>query len=202
MITAIEWGNPATLGSLSVPGKLLAGFFQGIMPRTAGYNSVDYAQMDDATWLVTDVLMFIGGAPASTAGGIKVTTFALLGFVILAEARGAQAVNVAGRRLPANLQREAVSVALLGVAGVVVPSFVLLLVTDFALDRVLFEAASAFGTVGLSTGITADLPPAGQLVLVAVMFMGRLGPVTLAAALALRRRPVLYRLPEERPIVG
>ncbi|MDP9400900.1 MAG: TrkH family potassium uptake protein [Actinomycetota bacterium] len=202
MITAIEWGNPATLGSLSVPGKLLAGFFQGTMPRTAGYNSVDYAQMDDATWLVTDVLMFIGGAPASTAGGIKVTTFALLGFVILAEARGAQAVNVAGRRLPANLQREAVSVALLGVAGVVVPSFVLLLVTDFALDRVLFEAASAFGTVGLSTGITADLPPAGQLVLVAVMFMGRLGPVTLAAALALRRRPVLYRLPEERPIVG
>lgn len=202
MITAIEWGNPATLGSLSVPGKLLAGFFQGTMPRTAGYNSVDYAQMDDATWLVTDVLMFIGGAPASTAGGIKVTTFALLGFVILAEARGAQAVNVAGRRLPANLQREAVSVALLGVAGVVVPSFVLLLVTDFALDRVLFEAASAFGTVGLSTGITANLPPAGQLVLVAVMFMGRLGPVTLAAALALRRRPVLYRLPEERPIVG
>ncbi len=202
MITAIEWGNPATLGSLSVPGKLLAGFFQGVMPRTAGYNSVDYAQMDDATWLVTDVLMFIGGAPASTAGGIKVTTFALLGFVILAEARGAQAVNVAGRRLPASVQREAVSVALLGVAAVVVPSFVLLLVTDFALDRVLFEAASAFGTVGLSTGITADLPPAGQLVLVAVMFMGRLGPVTLAAALALRRRPVLYRLPEERPIVG
>ncbi len=202
MITAIEWGNPATLGSLSVPGKLLAGFFQGVMPRTAGYNSVDYAQMDDATWLVTNVLMFIGGAPASTAGGIKVTTFALLGFVILAEARGAQAVNVAGRRLPVSVQREAVSVALLGVAAVVVPSFVLLLVTDFALDRVLFEAASAFGTVGLSTGITADLPPAGQLVLVAVMFMGRLGPVTLAAALALRRRPVLYRLPEERPIVG
>ncbi len=202
MVTAIEWSNPATLGSLSPPGKLLAGFFQGVMPRTAGFNSLDYAQMDDATWLVTDVLMFIGGGPASTAGGIKVTTFALLGFVILAEARGAQAVNVAGRRLPASVQREAVAVALLGVATVVVPSFVLLLVTDFALDRVLFEAVSAFATVGLSTGITADLPAAGQLVLVAVMFMGRLGPVTLAAALALRQRPVLYRLPEERPIVG
>ncbi len=202
MVTAIEWSNPATLGSLSPPGKLLAGFFQGVMPRTAGFNSLDYAQMDDATWLVTDVLMFIGGGPAGTAGGIKVTTFALLGFVILAEARGAQAVNVAGRRLPASVQREAVAVALLGVAAVVVPSFVLLLVTDFALDRVLFEAVSAFATVGLSTGITADLPAAGQIVLVAVMFMGRLGPVTLAAALALRQRPVLYRLPEERPIVG
>jgi potassium uptake TrkH family protein len=201
-VTAIEWGNPRTLGPLGVPGKLLAGFFQGVMPRTAGFNSVDYAQMDEATWLLTDVLMFIGGSPAGTAGGIKVTTFVLLGFVILAEARGERSVNLFGRRLPVNVQRQALSIALLGVAAVVAPTITLLLLTDFPLDQVLFEATSAFGTVGLSTGITADLPSSGQLILIVLMFVGRLGPITLAAALALRQRETLYRLPEERPIVG
>ena len=201
-VTAIEWSNPKTLGALDVPGKLLAGFFQGVMPRTAGFNSLDYAQMDEATWLVTDVLMFIGGAPAGTAGGIKLTTFVLLGFVILAEIRGDASVNVFHRRLPPHVQRQALSVALLGVAAVVGPAITFLLISDFSLDQVLFEAVSAFGTVGLSTGITAGLPAGGQLLLVGLMFIGRLGPVTLAAALALRQRETLYRLPEERPIVG
>ncbi len=201
-VTAIEWSNPQTLGPLSAPGKLLAGFFHGVMPRTAGFNSLDYAQMDEATWLVTDVLMFIGGGSAGTAGGIKVTTFALLGFVILAEVRGDLTVNVARRRLPSGVIRQALSVALLGVAAVVGPAIALLLLTGFSLDQVLFESVSAFATVGLSTGITADLPAAGQLLLVGLMFIGRLGPVALATALALRSRETLYRLPEERPIVG
>ena len=201
-VTAIEWGNPTTLGALDVPGKLLAGFFQGVMPRTAGFNSLDYAEMDQATWLVTDVLMFIGGSPAGTAGGIKVTTFVLLGFVILAEARGERSVNMFGRRLPVNVQRQALSIALLGVAAVVGPTLALLLLTDVSLDQILFETTSAFGTVGLSTGITADLPGAGQLILIALMFIGRLGPITFATALALRQRETLYRYPEERPIVG
>lgn len=201
-VTAIEWGNAQTLGAFSVPGKLLSGFFQAVMPRTAGFNSLDYAEMDAATWLVTDVLMFIGGGSAGTAGGIKVTTFALLGYVILAEVRGDRTVNAARRQLPPAVIRQALSVALLGVAAVVASSMTLLLLTGFSLDQVLFESVSAFATVGLSTGITADLPVAGHLLLVALMFMGRLGPVTLAAALALRSRETLYRLPEERPIVG
>jgi trk system potassium uptake protein len=201
-LTALEWTNPGTLGGLGVPAKLLAGFFLGVMPRTAGFNSVDVGALEPASLLVTDVLMLIGGAPAGTAGGIKVTTFALLAFVILAEARGTPDVQVAGRRLPPEVQRQAVSVALLSIGFVVVSTLALQVLTARPLDVLLFEVVSAFGTVGLSTGITADLPAAGQLVLIVLMFVGRLGPAALASALALRSRPVLYRLPEERPVVG
>ncbi|MBB5802707.1 potassium uptake TrkH family protein [Saccharothrix ecbatanensis] len=201
-ITAIEWANPATLGPLGVPGKLLVGAFHGVNPRTAGFNSLDVAQMSPASLLVTDFLMFIGGGSAGTAGGIKVTTFALLAFVIAAEIRGEPSVHVLGRRLSADIQRQALTVALLGVGAVAASTFVLLLITGFPLDAVLFEAISAFGTVGLSTGITASIPAGGQLLLVVLMFLGRLGPITLAAALALRERARRYELPEERPIVG
>lgn len=201
-VTALEWSNAGTLGSLGVPAKLVAGFFLGVMPRTAGFNSIDYAAAEPATLLVTDMLMFIGGAPAGTAGGIKVTTFALLAYVILAEARGTPDVHVSGRRLPSSVQRQALSVALLGVGLVAGATVLLLVLSRLPLDVVLFEVVSAFATVGLSTGITADLPSSGQLLLIVLMFVGRLGPVTLASALALRTRPRLYRLPEERPIVG
>jgi len=197
-----EWDNPATIGPQSVAGKLVVGAFHGVMPRTAGFNSIDVGAMDPAMLLITDVLMFIGGGSAGTAGGIKVTTFALLAFVMLAEVRGEPTVHVLGRRLPATVQRQALTVALSGVGVVMVSTVVLLSLTPFGLDAVLFETVSAFGTVGLSTGITPDLPPPAQLVLAALMFLGRLGPITLASALALRERGRRYELPEERPIVG
>ncbi|MBA2770268.1 MAG: TrkH family potassium uptake protein [Sporichthyaceae bacterium] len=202
VITMLEWRNPATLGQLDTPGKVLAGFFQGVMPRTVGFNSLDYSQMHETSWLVTDILMFIGGGSASTAGGIKVTTFMLLFFAILSEARGEPSTDAFGKRIPEAVLRQAVSVALIGVACVVTGTFFMLLITGLDLDRVLFEVVSAFATVGLSTGITADLPAAGHYLLVALMFIGRTGSVTLASALALRERQRLYRLPEERPIVG
>lgn len=201
-VTALEWRNPGTLGPLGVPGKLLAGAFQGIMPRTAGFNSVDTSQMYGTTWLVTDILMFIGGGSAGTAGGIKVTTFMVLFFVIVAEVRGDDGAEAFGRRLPGGVVRQALSIALLGVALVAGGTLLLLGTSHGDLDRVLFEAVSAFGTVGLSTGITADLPPVGQYVLIGLMFVGRLGPITLASALALRGGRKLYHLPEERPVVG
>jgi potassium uptake TrkH family protein len=201
-ILASEWGNPGTLDPLSLPGKLLAGFFSAVMPRTAGFNSLDVSQMNEATWLGTDVLMFIGGGSASTAGGIKVTTFALLFFVIYAEVRGEARVNIFDRRVGERAQRQALAVALLSIAAVVAPTLILLELTAFRLDEVLFEVVSAFGTVGLSTGITAQLPGVGQTVLIVLMFVGRLGPITLASALALRERGRLYELPEGRPIIG
>ncbi|MGH3518891.1 MAG: TrkH family potassium uptake protein [Haloechinothrix sp.] len=201
-ITATEWSNPATIGPLGIGGKLVAGFFAGVMPRTAGFNSLDIAELHPSTLLVHDVLMFIGGGSGGTAGGIKVTTFALLAFVIYAEIRGEPTVHVMGRRLDASVQRQALTIALLGVGAVMASTFALLTITDHDLDQVLFEVISAFGTVGLSTGITADVAPAGELILTALMFIGRLGPVTAAAALALRDRPRRYELPEERPIVG
>ncbi len=146
--------------------------------------------------------MFIGGGSASTAGGIKVTTFMLLFFAIMAEARGEPHVDAFGREVASAVLRQALTVALLGVALVVTGTLILLVVSGLPLDQVLFETISAFATVGLSTGITADLPGVGQYVLIVLMFLGRTGPVTLATALVLRERRRLYRRPEERVLVG
>src|SRR3712207_4939935 len=141
---------------LDLPAKLLAGFFQGANPRTAGFNSVDYAAMRETSWLVTDILMFIGAGSAGTGGGIKVTTFIVLALAIRAEARGEPTVDAFGRRIPASAQRQALSVALIGLGAVVVATLLLTSLSPFPLSRTLFETVSAFGTVGLSTGITAQ----------------------------------------------
>ncbi|HVE64462.1 MAG TPA: potassium transporter TrkG, partial [Mycobacteriales bacterium] len=202
MFLVLEWSNPKTLGPMSAAGKAVAGVFQGIQPRTAGFNSVNTGDLNPETLLGTDVLMFIGGGSAGTAGGIKVTTFAVLLFVIITEVRGDQSVIAFGRRIPREVQRQALSVALLAVAVVVGGTMSLLLLTPYSLDQVLFEVVSAVATVGLSTGITAQVGTVGQLLLCALMFLGRLGPITLATALALRTRPRLYDLPEERPLIG
>ncbi|MEU5554382.1 MULTISPECIES: TrkH family potassium uptake protein [unclassified Micromonospora] len=201
-VTVSEWSNRGTFGPLGVPAKLLAGFTHSTMARSAGFNSVDTSAMEPVTWLGTSVLMFIGGGPAGTAGGIKVTTFAVLLFVIITEIRGERAVNILGKRLPRSTHRQAISIALLAVAVVVSSTIALMAATDFGLDRTLFEVVSAFATVGLSTGITADLPAAAQVLLVVLMFVGRLGPITLATALVFRHRTRLYELPKERPIIG
>ncbi|MXS75686.1 potassium transporter TrkG [Microbacterium sp. TL13] len=201
-LTALEWSNPATLGPLDPAGRVLAGFTMSVMPRTAGFNSIDVSQMHGASWYVTDILMFIGGGPAGTAGGLKITTFAVLLFIIVAELRGDTAVNMFGKRLPRSTHREALTVALLSLALVVGSTLAIMVMSPFGLDRVLFEVISAFGTVGLSTGITADLPAAAQLILIGLMFIGRLGPVLLGTALALTREKRMYELPKERPIIG
>ncbi len=201
-IAFFEWGNPATLGALDVRGKILASFFHGVMPRSGGFNVVDVGRMTESTWLVNDVLMFIGGGSASTGGGIKLTTFTVLLFAIVAEARGDPDVDAFGRRISVSVIRQALAVALIGVAVVVTATLLMLSITGLDLDVVLFEVLSAAATVGLSTGITADLPAAGQYLLVLLMFLGRTSTITLASALALRERRKLYRLPEERPVVG
>lgn len=201
-LTVIEWDNPDTLGGLDPAARVLAGFFHSVQTRTAGFNSIDIGAMHDASWLGMDVLMFIGGGPAGTAGGIKVTTFAVLFFIMLTELRGEGSVNIFGKRLSRAVHRQAITVVLIAVAAVVSSTAVLLLLTGLDLDRVLFEVVSAFGTVGLSTGITADLPDAAKLVLVLLMFAGRLGPLTLGTAIALRERRILYEFPKERPAIG
>jgi trk system potassium uptake protein len=201
-ICVLEWNNPATLGSMDVGSRLLSGFFHSVQARTAGFNSVDIGQMHNETWLGLDILMFIGGGPAGTAGGIKVTTFAVLFFIIYTELRGETAVNIFGKRLSRAVHRQAITTALLAVAFVIAATVLLMLITDLSLDRVLFEAISAFATVGLSTGITPTLPPSAQIILIVLMLVGRLGPLTLGTALALKQRPLLYELPKERPVIG
>lgn len=201
-IAVLEWSNPATIGEMSVADRVLTAFFHSVQTRTAGFNSIDIGQLTSETWLVMDVLMFIGGGPAGTAGGIKVTTFAVLLFIIITELRGEGAVNIVGKRLSRAVHREAITITLLSMAAVMSATIALMVMTHLDLDVLLFEVVSAFGTVGLSTGITASLPPAAQLFLMLLMFLGRLGPLTLGTALVLRRRRVLYELPKERPVIG
>ncbi|WP_231384023.1 TrkH family potassium uptake protein [Cellulomonas sp. URHD0024] len=201
-VTIAEWNNPGTLGAFDPAGKTLAGFFQAVMPRTAGFNSVNPGEMNTGTLLGVDVLMFIGGGSASTAGGIKVGTFAVLLLVIVAELRGDPDANLYDRRLRTSTIRQALSVALLSVAAVVSATLGIAMTTPYTLDQVLYEAVSAFATVGLTTGITPHLHTGQQLVLVLLMFAGRLGPVTFASALVLRERQRLFRRPEGRPLIG
>ncbi|ABS05709.1 potassium uptake TrkH family protein [Kineococcus radiotolerans] len=201
-LTLNEWSNPATLARLDWWARPLAGLFQAAATRSSGFNSIDITQMNGGSWLVMDVLMFIGGGSASTAGGIKVTTFALLAVALYAEFRGEPTVSVFGRRVPDRVVRQALTVALVSVAAVVVATIVLVEMTRAPLDMVVFEVISAFATVGLSSGLLVQLPESGQVILAFLMFLGRLGPITLGAALALRERTRMYEYPEGRPIIG
>ncbi len=198
----VEWSNPATLGPLSPAGKTLGAITMSVMPRSAGFNTVNYGDILSESKLATDVLMFIGTGSGGTGGGIKVTTFALLAFVILAEVRGDPEVSVFRRTLPTPVIRQALTVALLAVAMVMTGTAAIEVTGGFGLENALFESISAFATAGLSTGITPELPDSGQLVLVFLMFAGRLGTITLASSLALREIQRMYRYPDERPIIG
>lgn len=199
---ALEWANEGTLGPLSAWGKVVGGITGGVVPRTAGFNSVDYGQISPETMAVNYVLMFIGGGSAGTAGGIKVTTFFLLAYVIWSEIRGERDTNIAHRRISGGTLRQALTVALLAIAAIGIGTMVILLATDYALDVVLFETISAFATAGLSTGITFDLPPTAEVTLMTLMYVGRVGTITVGTALAYKSRHHHYQLPEERPIVG
>lgn len=201
-LTAFEWDNPETLGASSVTDTVANGVFASVSPRTAGFNTFDYADANDETVLVTTLLMFVGAGPASTAGGVKVTTAAVIALMVWAELRGDPDVSRFGRRIPANAQRQALAVVLIGITALFAGNLLLTATSPFSIGETLFEATSAFGTVGLSTGITPLLADPPQIVLVVLMFIGRVGPLTLGTALVLRERDRLYRFPEERPIIG
>ena len=202
LLLLAEWGNPATLGALDVPSRVLAAAFTSVSARTAGFNAVDIGGLTVASLNVHYLLMFIGGGSAGTAGGVKVTTFFVLLLVVWNEIRGHQDVEFQGRRIATTVQRQALSILVLSAGAVVIATLILVPMTPLPYEKVLFEVISAFATVGLSTGITAELPPAGQFVLVVLMFAGRVGVVTLAAAMAVNHARRSYRFPEEKPIVG
>lgn len=202
LLTA-EWSNPRTLGSFGWPGKVLAAFTQDAFIRTGGFNVIDIEALDEETYPVMIALMFIGGGSASTAGGIKVATFFLLAFVIWAELRGQPDVTIGRRRVANASQRQAITLALLSVALVVVGTVALILMTEGTrYFQALFEVTSAFSTTGLSVGVAPTLPESGQLALILLMYIGRVGPLTLGSAIALNTRRPRYRYPQEQPIVG
>jgi trk system potassium uptake protein TrkH len=197
-----ERTNLATLGGMSVGPRLLNALFTGVSPRTAGFNSIDTGAMTESGLFVLIGLMFVGGAAGSTAGGIKVQTFALLFFAILSAVRGGSDVVAFNRRIPTAQMLRVVAVTSLALAFVFIVAFALTLTERARFLDLLFEAFSAFGTVGMSTGITSDLNPAGRLIVALSMFAGRLGPLTLVLALAAREQQALLRWPEEGVKIG
>ncbi|SBT48121.1 TrkH family potassium uptake protein [Micromonospora auratinigra] len=198
-----EWTNPYTIGTYDPAGKVLASFTQIALSRTGGFDVINVDKLTPESYPLLIVLMFIGGGSASTAGGIKVSTFFLLGFAIWAELRGEPDTTVGQRRVAAASQRQALTVALLSVAVVVAGTVAVIVLTDgVRFYAALFEVTSAFSTTGLSVGLTPALPESGQYLLTALMYVGRIGPLTLGSAIALNTRRRLYRYPEEQPIVG
>ncbi|WP_338762916.1 potassium transporter TrkG [Massilia sp. METH4] len=201
-ILALEWDNAKTFGPMTVADKLLNGLFMSVASRTVGFNTVDIAALAPETWALHYLLMFIGAGSAGTAGGVKVGTVMILVLLVLAEARGHADTEAFGRRVGISAQRQAITVLVVGSAIVAIGTVALLRVSHFPTDQVIFEVIAAFGSAGLSTGITDDLPPAGQFVLALLMFFGRVGTITLATSLIIGERRMPYRYPEEHPIVG
>uniref|UniRef100_UPI003F497348 TrkH family potassium uptake protein n=1 Tax=Cupriavidus necator TaxID=106590 RepID=UPI003F497348 len=197
-----EWNNPRTLGAMQPAGKLLSATFASVSARTAGFNSIDIGALTHESLALHFFLMFVGGGSASTAGGVKVGTVAILALLVIAEIRGRGDSEAFGRRVSRSAQRQAITVLVLGCALIMLGTLTILFVTELPTDQVIFEVISAFGTVGLSTGITAELPASGQLTLTALMYAGRVGTITLAVSLALGEHRTPYRYPEEHPIVG
>lgn len=201
-IAALEWNNPRTLGPLDPFSKVMDSLFMSSMPRSTGLNVIDVGAMNPSSWLGINILMFIGGASASTAGGIKIGTAVVLLYVIYTEIRGEAAVNIGNRRLPRSVQRQALTIVGLAAAVVIGSTLLMRLTTPFTLDQITFEVISAMGTVGLSTGITPSLPDHAKFLMSLLMLFGRLGPFVVATSLALRRTKRHFEYPKERPLIG
>lgn len=202
-LLAAEWHNPATLAPLALPEKLWAALFSAVATRSVGLNVIDTGALGTEALLAHHLLMFIGAGSAGTGGGVKVGTFAVLLLIVWSEVRGHRDVELAGRRIAGSVQRQALTVLVLSGLAVVLGTMLLIpLAPPARLEIVVFEVISAFCTVGLSTGLTAQLQAPGQLLLVLLMFVGRVGIVTLAATLALNAGRRDYRYPEEKPLVG
>jgi trk system potassium uptake protein TrkH len=203
LILMFEWANPGTLGEMSLGGKLLNGFYQSATARTAGFNAVDVGSLRDVSLVLTMILMFIGASPASTGGGIKTVTFFALVKSAVDEVRGHPAVTAFGRTIPLATVVKAGTVAFFSLLLIGVSALLLVMAEpDIAFLPLAFEAFSAFGTVGLSTGVTTDLSTFGRLVIILLMYAGRLGPVTLALALTRRERRLPFDYPEEDLVIG
>lgn len=202
VIFIFEFSNTKTLGSLDWSGKILSSLFQSVTPRTAGANTLDYTQLRQATVFFTIILMFIGASPGSTGGGIKTTTFMTLVGAVFAMIRGRDDIVLFRHRLGKDRIFKALTITLLSLALVIVVTMVLSMTEEQPFINILFEATSAFGTVGLSVGVTPELSNVGKIIIAITMFAGRLGPLTLAYALGPRTEKELYRHPEGKITIG
>ena len=202
VFVVLEFDNPRTFGGMDAWDTTFQSLFLSAMTRSGGFSVIDIGELHGSSLLAGSMLMFVGGGSASTAGGIKVTTLAVLALAVWSEAKGRPSVHAFGRRIPSDVQRVALSVVAWGATIVALSTITIAQITKAPVDEVLFDVVSGFATVGLSTGLTMDLPDPAVYVLAATMLMGRVGTVTLAAAVAATSRTQLYSLPVERPIVG
>ncbi|MGM0877902.1 MAG: TrkH family potassium uptake protein [Bacillota bacterium] len=202
LIFALEYNNPGTLGGLSLKDKMLGAYFHGVVPRTAGFNTLNLPDMTLSSQFVTMLLMFIGGGSGGTAGGIKVTTFVIIILAVWTVIRGRDEVNIMNRRLPKDLIYRAFSITVYSTAVVFLILFILTITEEAPLNVLLFEVISAFGTVGMSLGLTPELTTPGKVIIAFLMFIGRVGPLTLAFALAKVNRKLPYKYVEEKIMIG
>lgn len=201
-VAVFEWTNEATLGGEPLLTKGLMSLLQGVSPRTAGFSTVPYPELREPTLLLQTGLMFVGTAPTSTGGGVRVTTIALLFLVVLTQVRGNEEVEAFGRRIPRRLIQRAFALLSLSTLLVLVATLALMLTDGLPLLPAVFEITSAFGTVGLSLDVTTTLSTAGKIIVVAVMYLGRIGPITLILALSARQKRKGYAYPEEDIAIG
>ena len=197
-----EFRNEATLRGLPLTTQIVDSFFHAVSGRTAGFTTIDFSQTSQHTNVFFTGMMFIGGASGSTAGGIKVNTVAVILIAILTTIRGRGQPEVFGREIPFGQIQRALTVAALGVTVVFLVAFLLVITEGLAFEDLIFETVSAFGTVGLSTGITPELTPWGKSIIIGTMFVGRIGPLTIALALGQRQRRAIYRYAQERVRIG
>lgn len=203
IVLALEWNNPGTMGDLSIGGKFLSGFFHSVTPRTAGFNTLPMDQLDMGTKVMTMLFMFIGAGTAGTAGGVKVTTVGVVILMVISTLRGRKDAEGFKRVLPRDLVNKSLAILFIALTWVILATFILSITENADFMEIMFEVVSAFGTVGLSLGITGSLSTIGKLVITITMFLGRIGPLTLFMALAQRHQiTTSIQYPDEEIMIG
>jgi len=206
VIFLLEYNNPGTMGNLSLSGKIQASIFQAVNPRTAGFNSIPLENIRMSTATFTVFLMFIGGSPASTAGGIKTTTFGVLVVSFYNLVRGKRDFEVFERRIMPETTLRAACILMVSLMLVIFVSFILAITeesTGYDFLDIIYETVSAFATVGLTKGLTPFLSNSGKLILSLVMLIGRVGPITVAYAFLKQHKNIgNYTYPEGKVIIG
>ena len=202
LILILEWNNPGTLKDMTLGDKVRAALFAAVVPRTAGFNSIDVGAMMQATAFFTIILMFIGGSPGSTAGGIKTATFGVVIMATIAIIKGERDIEIYKKRIPQETVFKSLAIVTVGMGLIIGVSFILTLTESWGFLDTMFEATSAFATVGLSRGLTPNLSNTGKLIIIGTMYAGRVGPLTMAFAFGYNRKHKRYRYSEGHISVG
>lgn len=203
IVFSLEYGNPNTLGTLSSMGdKLWASYFQAVTPRTAGFNTLDIGSLHEATITFMLLLMFVGAGSASTGGGIKLTTFLVIVLSVLTFLKGKSQIKIGNRAIKDIVVVRSLAISTISILFIFLAVFILNITEPEPFLKILFEVISAFGTVGISMGITADLSDVGKIIIVFIMFLGKLGPLTLAFSLATKLEQEKIRYPSEDILTG